>query len=513
MSSGTVIEVELLSGRYHAHIWGESQFGMAGPEWPPSPWRLLRALASAWFSARPHPASEGERDALLEVLGRSPPPEMWLPRTSLHEVRFYQPVWLDGSPKRMPHHDHFAAPQGGVFWFRFGVALSEVHRSLLADLLGHIRYFGRSESRARLRLAEGAEPPAGVKPVMARDENSSSANVRYLRVLYPGSDFRATDLWSVRASGDKKKSGKAAGTEAHPPHLVDTLLDKKMPLPCGARWIEYAVPQTILVHEIRPPVQSPAPAPEINLSEVRFRLSRRIAIPIQQLVAVARAFREAVVGAHRRTAPGQNSRTLTGHEADGGVVRGHSHAYYLPRLAARGMNIDEIVVRVPAGKLTRAELDALLSVGRIHTSGRSYPITVLPEAVSANIASGVSARRWRSTTPFLLPLRHRRGNGLSVEQQTAECIERLCGRRPARLESLPGPRGLGSLISLLAHEYARDDRRLNGRPWRLTKRLGFWLELTFDEPITLPVAIGADAHFGAGQFSPVAERAKKEVET
>lgn len=51
MSNATVIEVKLLAGRYHAHIWGESQFGMAGPEWPPSPWRLHRALAHAWFSA------------------------------------------------------------------------------------------------------------------------------------------------------------------------------------------------------------------------------------------------------------------------------------------------------------------------------------------------------------------------------------------------------------------------------------------------------------------------------
>lgn len=67
-----VIEVNLLSGRYHAHVWGEAQFGMAGPEWPPAPWRLLRAIAASWFQSDPRPFSESERNAILETLGRGP---------------------------------------------------------------------------------------------------------------------------------------------------------------------------------------------------------------------------------------------------------------------------------------------------------------------------------------------------------------------------------------------------------------------------------------------------------
>src|SRR5579871_512280 len=168
MTDATVIEVELLSGRYHAHVWGEAQFGMAGPEWPPSPWRLLRALASLWFSAHPRPSSEAERDQILEAMGRSGPPHLWLPRTSFHENRYYQPVRL-GAFDRVLHHDHFAVPEGGRFWFRFKTALEPDQRALLAELLERLRYFGRSESRARLRLVDRDGPPASVWNVTGRD--------------------------------------------------------------------------------------------------------------------------------------------------------------------------------------------------------------------------------------------------------------------------------------------------------------------------------------------------------
>jgi CRISPR-associated protein Csb2 len=84
-----------------------------------------------------------------------------------------------------------------------------------------------------------------------------------------------------------------------------------------------------------------------------------------------------------------------------------------------------------------------------------------------------------------------------MERQAEACVEALCGRRPTRIESLPGPGRLGSFSPLLAHEY-----ETGGRGWTLTGRLGFWLNLTFDERVVIGRPLGADAHFGAGQFVP-----------
>jgi CRISPR-associated protein Csb2 len=490
MSDATAIEVELLSGRYHAHLWGEAQFGMAGPEWPPSPWRLLRALASSWFCARPYPSSEEIRDRLLEALGRSGAPQIWLPRSSVHEIRYYQPVRF-GASDRVLHHDHFAVPEGGRFWFRFETPLQPDERNLLAELVGRLRYFGRSESRAHVRLVDRDEPPPGVWSVARRDGAHQTSPTVYPRVLCTTSAFRASDLWSLR-SGDE-----VAGESGHPPHLVDALLGERMPVPCGARWIEYAVPASLLVHEIRPRVSAHRAAPDVDVAEIRFRLNRRTPIPLRYVVAVARAFRDAAVEAHRaRNAQGQVSSMLSGREVDGAVARGHLHAYYLPRLRPGAVTIEELLVRVPGGRLTRLELDALLGVGRIRAGGPGYPITVVPEAVVAAAEPATRARRWQSATPFLPPLRHRRGRDETCfEQQAIACVEDLCGRRPTRVQSLPGPGGLGWVSSLLAHEYGT-----GGRRWTITRRLGFWLDLSFDEPVVLDRPLGADAHFGAGQF-------------
>jgi CRISPR-associated protein Csb2 len=498
MSDATIIEVQLLSGRYHAHVWGESQFGMAGPEWPPSPWRLLRALAAAWFCTHPRASLESNRGRLLETLGRAGSPELWLPRTSFQELRYYQPVRL-GASDRVLHHDHFAVPEGGRFCFRFAVGLDDDQCALLDSLLARIRYFGRSESRVLVRrIAADGDVPHGVYRVLARNHAESRPDIIYRRVLGTTIDFRAMHLWSAQ---DGEQEGTAGG---HPPHLVDALLSKKRPLPLGAQWIEYAVPAQALVHEIRPHAPVPEAVAAIQVAEIRFRLSRRIPIPLRQLVAVARAFREAAVHSHRRISPAYHSRTLTGRESDDTVARGNDHAYYLPRLRITEPTIDELVVRIPTTTLTRAEVDAMLSVHRIRTGDGKYAITVVAEKVEPLIDPPTPAKRWRSTTPFLPPLRHRRGRDrTSVEEQAARCAERCCGRRPIRVDRVAGPGTAGSTTSLLAHEYGPNNQNRRGRSWRLTRRAGSWLELTFDEPVTLDVSIGADAHFGAGQFSSV----------
>lgn len=491
MTDAAVIEVELLAGRYHAHLWGEAQFGMAGPEWPPSPWRLLRALASSWFCARPLLSSDEARDRLLEALGRSGAPAIWLPRAAVHEVRYYQPVRL-GASDRVLHHDHFAVPEGGRFWFRFETRLEPDQRALLAELLGRLRYLGRTESRARLRLEERDSPPPGVFWVMPCGAIQPTSPTEYRRVLCTAPDFRASDLWSVRSDGETAENG-------HPTHLVDVLLGKRMPLPSGARWVEYAVPDKALVHEIRPRAVAKGADSDVDVAEIRYRLNRRIPIPLRYVVAVARAFRDAAVEAHRRSATGKTSPMLSGREVDGAVARGPYHAYYLPRLRPGAVTLDELLVRVPGGRLTRLELDALLGVERIRAGGPGYPIAVVPEAVVASAQPAASARRWRSITPFLPPRRHRRGREETrVERQIIACAEDVCGRRPVQVESLPGPGGLGSVSSLLGHEYGSA-----GGGWTFARRLGFWLELVFEEPVVLARPLGADAHFGAGQFCPV----------
>lgn len=505
MSNATVIEVELLAGRYHAHIWGESQFAMAGPEWPPSPWRLLRALASAWFSDTGLSSEKEDRDRLLENLAHAGPPELWLPKTSFHEIRYYQPV-RKGGLDRVRHHDFFAVPEGGRFWFKFDVSLACRERCLLRRLLSRLRYLGRTESRARLRVVHDTEPPPRIERVTpfqtepSRGDQPhperSATNKVYRSVLCAKEDFRAYHLWAV-----PNECTEYTPTAAYPPHLVDTLLDHKMPLPPGARWVEYELPDGLIVHEIPPRSKVGESRPPINVAEIRFRLCRRIPIPLRLLIPVARAFRDAAVARHRALTPA-HSLTLTGRKPDGTIARGHRHAYYLPRLSETGA-VEGLTVRVPQGSLTREELSALLAVDHIRVDGSPYPITVIPEATIAESTPPQPARRWVSTTPFLPPVRRRsQQHRCNLEEAVLLSMEHLGLGRPASLRRAPGPAGHGSISPLLSHQYLVNVGDTYGRRWIFTKRSAFWLELIFDYPVLLDLPVGADSHFGAGQFKP-----------
>ena len=44
-----ILEQVFPLGRFHATRWNQNPFEDRHGEWPPSPWRLLRALAARWF--------------------------------------------------------------------------------------------------------------------------------------------------------------------------------------------------------------------------------------------------------------------------------------------------------------------------------------------------------------------------------------------------------------------------------------------------------------------------------
>ena len=501
----TLIEVELLAGRYHAHVWGEAQFAMAGPEWPPSPWRLLRALASAWFETRPAPSTIPDRDALFEALGRGPAPEMWLPVTTFREIRYYQPL----EEKRALHHDFFAVPSGGRFYFVFELFISPEQAGLLDILLKRVQYFGRAESHATLRRVDLTTPPSGFFRVLPR-ERATTASWAPRPVLCPSAAraFRAPDLWQPRpvVSAKKSKRGQAvAATTGAPVHLVDALLDHRKPLPDGCLRVQYAQPDGSIVHELAAKRAPRQPVPEvIDVKCLRFRLCRRIPIPIAEVVAVARAYRDEAVRIFKAANPGSHSRALTGREGDGLVARGNQHVYYQPQSAAHGLEISMIVVTaLPGLSLTRQELDALLAVERIRLRwNERYPITLIPE--TADGGDQVPSQHWTSLTPFLPPHHHRPGRAETVpEEQLLSCIESSCGVRPVRVTAVKGPSGAGALTLVRAHEYGSAAQGSRGvRTWRLTRRFAHWFTVQFSAPVALTGAVGKDAHFGLGQFAP-----------
>src|SRR5947209_2479860 len=91
-----IIEQSFPLRRFRATRWNQNPFEDPYGEWPPSPWRLLRALAARWFQYSRETADqdEAQRNELLSKLAREAP-GFCLPANSWRgspEVRQYQPT-------------------------------------------------------------------------------------------------------------------------------------------------------------------------------------------------------------------------------------------------------------------------------------------------------------------------------------------------------------------------------------------------------------------------------------
>ena len=100
--SGTKLALRFPAGRYHATPWGQ-QVNEGAIEWPPSPWRLLRALLATWHHKAKHEVSEETINLLMERLAETLP-EYQLPSatTTTGHTRHYMPTSpiLKGKSKR-----------------------------------------------------------------------------------------------------------------------------------------------------------------------------------------------------------------------------------------------------------------------------------------------------------------------------------------------------------------------------------------------------------------------------
>jgi CRISPR-associated protein Csb2 len=200
--------------------------------------------------------------------------------------------------------------------------------------------------------------------------------------------------------------------------------------------------------------------------------------------------------------------TLTGREEDSSIARGHRHLYYLPQLEPGRLELTALLLQVPIGtSLRQEELDALMSVERIVLgSNERYLLTVVPEQVNENVLVPAS-QRWRSATPFLAPHQHRRGRAVTVpELQLASCLKESCGMAPINTRLARAPWGAGVRTPVRAHNYAANPSGARrALSWKLTRRLAHWFTVDFEKPVVLAVPVGADAHFGLGQFEPIEE--------
>lgn len=507
-----IIEHRFPLGRFHATRWKQNPFEDPYGEWPPSPWRLLRALAARWFqyTRETGDADAQRRDLLLQTLASSIP-TFALPNTTWRgpALKQYQPTsveWTDASkaaagykkPQTTLVEDHYRVlpPEEALYWVWDPLALEDSHVELLDHLLERTLYFGRAESFCRLHRVE--ELPEGTRPNCSLTQRSAATTTPVL-VPIPGHTLTIATL--LAATDDKEQL-------------------KGRPVPPGTTWYYAQLPPR--------PVMSTLAIPHSRYHDelhcAQFAVGGRVYPSLRHWVKITERFRGCVIrslalliapdsgGRYDLLTPEQKEAMalMTGKDSQGQPLHGHRHAFFLLCPDGDGLPTRLVVWRSEA--FTANETNALLKASEWplawenDTDDWKVCLVPLPFTTPPPVGLLSASHVWESATPFVPPAhRHRfRKNG---RLRSGESLERILAIL-LRTEEKPEP--IASIlldddqdrvwVNLHETRDRRFSRESSRTPW---VRPGFRFRVTFPVSVQGPLILGDSSHFGLGLFMAV----------
>lgn len=492
------------AGRYHATPWGHHvNEGLV--EWPPSPWRILRALLATGYTKLGWQQVPAEMRRLVEALAASEP-TYWLPRATSGHTRHYMPVkgWKKGVQKTSLVIDAFVKPAGPLCMV-WPAALTEDQRALLAQLLSRLGYLGRAESRVTARLSSGDEDLPDLK-VSTRRVDADDEPVRLLAPV-ASNEY---DAW--------RRDSPSAPNDVIAALQVDTttLQREGWNFPPGARELIYWRPASAL--SFASAADMPASATRDRDDTALFALStdkRRDVLPLMERALPTMAlFRRALLSQVGDEQQLGRCPELTGKDGEGQPLRcEHRHAHFIPVAfdARSPRRIDHVLVHAPMGFGPVAE-SALRQLRRTWAKGMDdIAVTLIGIGTRCSfrtvgrepIAELGSGATWVSRTPFVPPrFLKSRGRDSLEEQIRSELEHRGLPRLiAAPTIAAPSDTSRAGKDARWFRAFART-RQGNGG----TAPAGvFHVTLTLTRPVEGPLCLGWGSHFGLGVFAPAAD--------
>lgn len=467
-------------GRYHATPWDQNA-NEGAIEWPPSPWRLLRALYATWRNRAP----ELDTDLVLGLLDElATPPQFMLPPHMAAHTRHYFPgpahkqgvktdktKVLDAFLSISPHDE---------MTIRWPIDLSADQQSALEVLAERLTYLGRAESLCDVHVRFGDLP--------AYDATASATAPARNESLVPLPDdtVRPDSVSLLVPTRPLDEESLTISTTT-----LRRTLRRREP------------PHTQRVLYPRPSTERDAQAARVGTfmlpTAVRWSLAASTRPSRFAAVAFADTLRSAALskfgGAEERSAPA----TLTGKSTGG--ARGfdqHRHAHWFAFANPRERLLSTVAVWSPDG-FDEEMLDALARIQKLTQRGlsdmRSTALglegwgdasTILPELTGP-------AMSWTSFTPFA-PTRHQHKSDGSFEAHVERSVTDELNWR-----SLPGAT---VTVDTTPGDWRKFRRHRPSKEKLAKARPAVPVHLEFDVPVDGPIALGALSHFGLGLFMP-----------
>ncbi len=522
-------------GQFHATPWGH-HVNEALPEWPPSPWRFLRALVAVWKRKLSTRLTLCEVEPVLAELARSHP-AFYLPPATLGHTRHYMPLGSTDETKRTKVFDAFISlPRDTEVLFHWSDAnLTDEGKQTLSLLLSQLGYFGRAESWCAARLL------ADFDAARLNSVPGSAVGQESVRVL--AADPESWNGWSFKdrkiVPPDPKWNLLAETADLHLERWSD---------PPGSKWVTYSRPTNCFAPRPAPRPVSPGDAKTAFVA-ARFVLDvaegRRPLPLVTETLPLAEEVRRQLGWKYGHIIRGRNkdiefakddprqfSPILHGKDEYGDPARSHDHAFYLPSDEDRDGRIDHVTVYA-AGHFSRDDVAALdrlrtLSFGKeaeaeVDANGtRSRRPThrllltgLLGQREATRLLAAGPAAVWESATPYIA-FRHLKRRGQKRDHRDfippeamPEFMVHVLGEDLSQrgdLAHLPKPvvEYLPDPLSALGWRYrSLQFRRARNRPGDdgYSRPFGAF-RLTFPEPVRGPICLGYASHFGMGMFRP-----------
>lgn len=523
-----VIEQTFPLGRFHARRWNQPPFDPNCIEWPPSPWRLLRALVARWFQYERETGDDDtqRRDSVLAKLATTVP-SFLLPveASGGPELRQYQPTEVKFTKVKrepemrrplttlVPDRTQQIPPDAVILWIWNAPTLSPEERNLLCNLLRRIHYFGRAESWTRMRLRADDEPLPRANITL---EGQSTRDA--LPVLVNVSPNALIDRL-LKPTGDKGLANRS--------------------VPVGTGWRYASVPtraDSTTARASRPRAHSAAP-PRIQV--VRYALDSTVLPLATETLPVAEAARRALMfhlvnvrgrdeygnawsrDEHKTgRLPVSLAGVFSGKDEAGDSLTGHGHAYYLPTDEDADGRLDHLTIfaRDGFGPDERRALDRLRQLNTGRRGEERHPLRLLLLGIGTldeyHPGPLQASQVWLSATPYVAT-RHAKTRGRDRIDMSSPV---------ARAEFLITD--LRDQIRAVLHDVTRNaddvkiDPVLDGGAFKVAgrwrpiqfkrfrrkpgddggRRLAGAFRMEFPSEIRGPVALGHSAHFGLGLF-------------
>lgn len=463
------IKIELIANRYHANPWNRAHVEGA-VEWPPSPWRLLRAILAGGFAAG---LPQADIIAVVELLSVELP-QFYLPQGAYLQTRSPRKDRNDTTDLFSMGKDIYDAclnfdSSDRTIWVQWPVELTAEAQLILTRCLAYCRYLGRREADAVWCLAKAsAMPTANALP-------------------------DATGTVQVAAcNGD---------VEAMLKSPYQSQVREKRAVFAGLRWVNYRVQEA-------PTARVSFFSPTYYRAEIAIStLGKPQAISMLYWVeklhsALARA----------------GTPNFTGCDERGNPLTSHEHVFVLPKIEDGELVGFELHC---ANGFTESEISHLYSVRKLGSKEYRKGGEMLIRVVNLASDRGAAAQVWESETPFFLsrwPLtRHGKprlieGSAYQKDGPEHQALKGLCYLPQFNLD----PKLCSFEASLqglsLVHEcrivaIATAERWVEAERWKrervhgkIAQPMGYRIRLLFPELVEEPIAIGYSAHFGFGML-------------